>query len=95
MSPASTQVGVLLPTRGVLFADNGPPDVSPILIMAEHAEAAGYHSVWVGDSVTSKPRLEPLTIMAALAARTCYWMAKMRSRCLICLIFLTPPCRIT
>ena len=38
--------------------------------MAETAERIGYDSVWVGDSITSKPRLEPLTAMAALAART-------------------------
>jgi len=38
--------------------------------MAETAERIGYDSVWVGDSITSKPRLEPLTVMAALAART-------------------------
>jgi probable F420-dependent oxidoreductase len=38
--------------------------------MAETAERLGYDSVWVGDSITSKPRLEPLTIMAALGART-------------------------
>jgi len=64
------QLGVLLPTRGVLFAKHGPPDVSPIFRMAEQAEAAGYHSVWVGDSITAKPRLEALSTLGALAART-------------------------
>lgn len=29
-----------------------------------------YHSVWVGDSVTAKPRLEALTTLGALSART-------------------------
>jgi probable F420-dependent oxidoreductase len=38
--------------------------------MAEKAEEAGYHSVWVGDSVTAKPRLEALATLAALAVRT-------------------------
>jgi probable F420-dependent oxidoreductase len=38
--------------------------------MAEKAEAAGYHSVWVGDSITAKPRLEALTTLGALAVRT-------------------------
>jgi probable F420-dependent oxidoreductase len=70
MSPASVQVGVLLPTRGVLFAEDGPPDVTPILVMAEKAEASGYHSVWVGDSITAKPRLEALATLGALASRT-------------------------
>ena len=63
--------GVLLPTRGVLvFAGEGKPKVELNWQMAETAERLGYDSVWVGDSLTSKPRLEPLTIMAALAART-------------------------
>lgn len=64
-------VGILLPTRGVLvYAQNDGPRVELNWQMAETAERVGYHSVWVGDSITSKPRLEPLTVMAALAART-------------------------
>lgn len=63
--------GILLPTRGVLvYADGGRPRVELNWQMAETVERLGYDSVWVGDSITSKPRLEPLTIMAALAART-------------------------
>ena len=63
--------GVLLPTRGVLvYAVSGGPRVEQTWQMAETAERAGYDSVWVGDSITSKPRLEPLTAMAAVAART-------------------------
>jgi len=70
MSASSVQVGVLLPTRGVLFARQGPPDVTPIYLMAEKAEEAGYHAIWEGDSVTAKPRLDALTTLGALAART-------------------------
>lgn len=63
--------GILLPTRGVLvYADGGRPRVELNWQMAETVERLGYDSVWVGDSVTSKPRLEPLTIMSAIAART-------------------------
>ena len=63
--------GVLLPTRGVLvYADGGMPRVELNWQMAETAERMGYDSVWVGDSITSKPRMEPLTAMAAIAART-------------------------
>ena len=63
--------GVLLPTRGVLvYAGSGGPRVEQTWQMAETAERAGYDSVWVGDSITSKPRLEPMTAMAAIAART-------------------------
>ena len=63
--------GILLPTRGVLvYADGGRPKVELNWQTAETVERLGYDSVWVGDSITSKPRLEPLTIMSALAART-------------------------
>ena len=64
-------MGVLLPTRGVLvYAKGGRPRVELNWQMAETAERIGYDSVWVGDSSTSKPRLEPMAVMAALAART-------------------------
>ncbi len=64
-------VGVLLPTRGVLvYPEGGRPRVELNWRMAETVERLGYDSVWVGDSITSKPRLEPLTMMSALAART-------------------------
>ena len=68
---ALNNMGVLLPTRGVLvYAKGGRPRVELNWQMAETAERIGYDSVWVGDSITSKPRLEPLSVMAALAART-------------------------
>ena len=38
--------------------------------MAERVEAAGLDSVWVGDSLVAKPRLEPLAALGAIAART-------------------------
>jgi alkanesulfonate monooxygenase SsuD/methylene tetrahydromethanopterin reductase-like flavin-dependent oxidoreductase (luciferase family) len=39
--------------------------------MAERAEASGlFQSVWVGDSMLAKPRLESVTLLAALAGRT-------------------------
>ena len=63
--------GILLPTRGVLvYAGKAGPRVELNWQIAETAERIGYDSVWIGDSVTSKPRLEPLTTMAAIAART-------------------------
>ena len=70
MGPMNS-MGVLLPTRGVLvYAKGGRPRVELNWQMAETAERIGFDSVWVGDSITSKPRLEPLAVMAALAART-------------------------
>jgi alkanesulfonate monooxygenase SsuD/methylene tetrahydromethanopterin reductase-like flavin-dependent oxidoreductase (luciferase family) len=38
--------------------------------MAQRAEESGLDSVWVGDSLTAKPRLEPLTVLASVAVRT-------------------------
>jgi len=62
--------GVLLPTRGVILQARDVPDLSPIFDLAQAAEDTGYDSVWVGDSILAKSRLEALTTMGALAART-------------------------
>lgn len=71
MVDINNSFGFLLPTRGVLvYADGGVPDVELNFRMAEEIERLGYDSVWVGDSITSKPRLEALTMMGAIAART-------------------------
>lgn len=64
------KLGILLPTRGLVMGSDKPPSIEPLLAMAETAEQAGLDSVWVGDSLTAKPRLEPLTTLAAIAMRT-------------------------
>jgi len=46
------------------------PNFRGILELAEHAEALGFDSVWVGDSVLARPRFEALTTLAAIAGRT-------------------------
>ena len=48
----------------------GSPDTGSLLALAEAAEALGYDSVWVGDSLLARPRHEPLTLLAGVAART-------------------------
>lgn len=65
---ARVEVGILLPTREAVMS--GRVETAPLLAMAEDAEAEGYHSVWVGDSILARPRFEPLTLLAAVAART-------------------------
>lgn len=61
--------GILLPTREVIMS--GLRDPAPrIYELAERAEALGFHSVWVGDSLTARPRLEALTTLAAVSGRT-------------------------
>src|SRR5438094_2184757 len=62
------ELGVLLPTREAIMS--GRPETAPLLAMAERAEAAGFDSVWIGDSITARPRHEPLPLLAACAART-------------------------
>ena len=64
------KIGVLLPTRGLLLGGDQPADADRILRMAERVEAAGLDSVWVGDSLVAKPRLEPMAALGAIAART-------------------------
>ena len=62
------ELGVLLPTRESVMS--GRMETAPLLAMAERAETAGFDSVWIGDSITARPRHEPLALMAAVAART-------------------------
>ena len=70
MPKTKVKLGVLLPTRGLLLADSPPSNASLVLDLAQKVEESGLDSVWVGDSLTAKPRLEPLSILAAIAART-------------------------
>lgn len=60
--------GLTLPNRGVTF---GVTTAAEMLDLSERAEAAGcFDSVWVGDSILAKPRMEAITLLAAIAART-------------------------
>jgi alkanesulfonate monooxygenase SsuD/methylene tetrahydromethanopterin reductase-like flavin-dependent oxidoreductase (luciferase family) len=67
--------GYLLPTRGVVFSSDSATELAArveadVRGLARRAERLGYDAVWVGDSVLAKPRLEPLTTLAAVAAET-------------------------
>ncbi len=64
------RVGVLLPTRGILMGDVRPLGIEDVLRIAERADQAGLDSVWVGDSLTAKPRLEPMSTLSAIAMHT-------------------------
>ncbi len=64
----AVKFGVLIPTREAVLANVF--DVAELLAFAERAEQAGFDSVWVGDSLLARPRHEPLTMLAAVAART-------------------------
>lgn len=64
------KIGILLPTRGELIYSPKEPNFQNILDLAETIESHNYHSIWVGDSVSAKPRIEALTTLAAVATRT-------------------------
>ena len=70
MAPAKVKLGILLPTRGLLLRQGPARDAEMVIGLARKVEAAGLDSVWVGDSLTAKPRLEPLATLAAVAACT-------------------------
>ncbi|MBI4525865.1 MAG: LLM class flavin-dependent oxidoreductase [Deltaproteobacteria bacterium] len=60
--------GLSLPNRGPLF---GLTTIDEILSAAVLAEESGvFESVWFGESLIHKPRLEALVMLGAVAART-------------------------
>jgi alkanesulfonate monooxygenase SsuD/methylene tetrahydromethanopterin reductase-like flavin-dependent oxidoreductase (luciferase family) len=68
MKDSQVRFGILLPTREMVMS--GRHDPATIYELAERAEALGFHSVWVGDSLTARPRVEALTTLAAVGSRT-------------------------
>src|SRR5262245_51930599 len=81
----TVEFGILLPTREAVMS--GHLDSAPLLTMAERAEAVGFDAAWIGDSITARPRHEPLTLLAAVAART----RRMRLGTAVLLPALRPP----
>ncbi|MBS0242019.1 MAG: LLM class flavin-dependent oxidoreductase [Proteobacteria bacterium] len=61
------EIGYLLPTREQIMS--GRPETAGMLSLAERAEHLGYGGVWIGDSLTARPRHEPMAMLAAVAAR--------------------------
>jgi alkanesulfonate monooxygenase SsuD/methylene tetrahydromethanopterin reductase-like flavin-dependent oxidoreductase (luciferase family) len=62
------KIGFTLPNRGVLF---GATTSRELIDLAEIADKSGlFNSVWVGDSLFGKPRLEAIALLAAIASRT-------------------------
>lgn len=62
------KIGLTLPNRGVLF---NATTARELVDLAEIADRSGrFNSVWVGDSLLAKPRLEAVALLAAIASRT-------------------------
>ena len=62
------KIGLTLPNRGVLYGVTTPEEM---LRMSEIADQSGsFSSVWVGDSLLGKPRMESIALLSGIAART-------------------------
>ena len=93
MAGKQTDFGILLPTRGLLLEAQDThenPDPSRIFVMAKKIEELGYQSIWVGDSLLARPRLDALATLAAVGAvtekpklGTCVYLPAMRNPLLL------------
>jgi alkanesulfonate monooxygenase SsuD/methylene tetrahydromethanopterin reductase-like flavin-dependent oxidoreductase (luciferase family) len=63
----SLRIGYLLPTRERIM--EGQYDAAPLFALADRAEKLGFDGLWIGDSLTARPRHDPLTLLAAIGAR--------------------------
>ena len=65
-----TKIGILLPTREIILKDESPKNVNEIFQIARYAETNNIDSLWVGDSILAKPRIDPLITLSSVAAIT-------------------------
>ena len=66
--PRSLAFGVNLNNREPLIAPGY--GIAELLDLSEVVEGIGFDSVWVGDSLFSKPRYEPISLLSAISQRT-------------------------
>jgi alkanesulfonate monooxygenase SsuD/methylene tetrahydromethanopterin reductase-like flavin-dependent oxidoreductase (luciferase family) len=64
----SLEFGVNVNNREPLIAPDY--DLGMLLDLSEAVEEHGFSSVWVGDSLFSKPRYEPISLLSAISQRT-------------------------
>src|SRR5215218_11168076 len=62
------KIGLTLPNRGVLFGVTTPEQMMQMAEIADRSDT--FTSVWVGDSLLGKPRMESMVLLAGVAART-------------------------
>src|SRR5258705_5306683 len=68
MASGKTTFGLTLSNRALITRGTPP---SELIDMAVKAESTGaIDAIWVGDSILSKPRLECIPLLGAIAART-------------------------
>ena len=68
MDAPPLKFGLTLSNRGVMLGINTPAELLRMADLAEQCEL--FDSVWVGDSLLAKPRLDALTLLSAIAGRT-------------------------
>ncbi|MDE0319192.1 MAG: LLM class flavin-dependent oxidoreductase [Acidimicrobiaceae bacterium] len=62
--------GLLLPSRELAMYPPHDGDPRRLVAWAVRAEELGFDAAWIGDSLLAKPRAEPLSVLAAIAAAT-------------------------
>jgi alkanesulfonate monooxygenase SsuD/methylene tetrahydromethanopterin reductase-like flavin-dependent oxidoreductase (luciferase family) len=60
--------GLTLPNRGVLLGITTPEQMLNMASIADESDV--FQSVWVGDSLLGKPRMESITLLSGIAVRT-------------------------
>ena len=68
MSDRKTTFGLTLSNRALVTLGTRPKDLIDMAVEAENSGAID--AIWVGDSILSKPRLECIPLLGAIAART-------------------------
>src|ERR671914_1361099 len=68
MSERKTSFGLTLSNRAVVTRGMQPKDLIDMAVEAEKSDAID--ALWVGDSILSKPRLECIPLLGAIAAHT-------------------------
>jgi alkanesulfonate monooxygenase SsuD/methylene tetrahydromethanopterin reductase-like flavin-dependent oxidoreductase (luciferase family) len=68
MSARKTSFGLTLSNRALVTRGTQPKDLIDMAVQAE--DTGAIDAVWVGDSILSKPRLECIPLLGAIAAHT-------------------------
>ena len=68
MAQKTTSFGLTLSNRAVITRGTQPKHLIDMAVRAEASEKL--HAVWVGDSILSKPRLECIPLLGAIAGHT-------------------------
>ena len=68
MQQASTTFGLTLSNRAVVIRGTQPKELIEMAVRAERS--SNLEAVWVGDSILSKPRLECIPLLGAIASHT-------------------------